>query len=155
MAPVGHDDDRLTVAGLLDEALMSGARVVAGGDHLDRELHWVLPLSEVLSRPDPLDGVAVYSRPEALLGNGGALAALAARGATTLVIDGAAPVDFPGRRLPGHLVVIEMAFPAGFAALNRLLAERALSREVHVMRYATHVHASLAGLFHRGAGLQC
>ena len=154
MAPVGHDDDRLTVAGLLDEALMSGARVVAGGDHLDRELHWVLPLSELLSRPDPLDGVAVYSRPEALLGNGGALAALAARGATTLVIDGAAPVDFPGRRLPGHLVVIEMAFPAGFAALNRLLAERALSREVHVMRYATHVHASLAGLFHRGAGLQ-
>ena len=47
-----------------------------------------------------------------------------------------------------------MGFPVGFAALNRLLAERALSQEVHVMRYSTHVHASLAGLFHRGAGLQ-
>ena len=154
MARVGHDDDRLTVAGLLDEALMSGARVIAGDDHLGSELHWVLTLSEVLCRPDPLDGVAVYSRGEALVGNGGALAALAARGASTLVIDGAVPVDFPTRRLPDRLVVIEIAFPVGFAALNRLLAERALSREVHVMRYATHVHASLAGLFHRGAGLQ-
>src|SRR6478609_5374753 len=51
--------DRLTVAGLLDESLMSGARVIAGQDHLGRELHWVLPLSEVLSRHEPLDGVAV------------------------------------------------------------------------------------------------
>ncbi|MGU3497840.1 PucR family transcriptional regulator [Mycobacterium sp. C31M] len=144
--------DRMTVAGLLDESLMSGARVIAGKDHTDRELHWVLPLSEVLSRHEALDGVAVYARPEALLGSAGALAALAARGATTLVVDGAVPADFPAA-LPGGLVVVEMAFPVGFTALNRLLAERSLSQEVHVMRYATHVHASLAGLFHRGAGL--
>ncbi len=52
------------------------------------------------------------------------------------------------------MVIIEMGLPVGFAVLNRLLAERALSQEVHVMRYSTHVHASLAGLFHRGAGLQ-
>jgi sugar diacid utilization regulator len=51
-------------------------------------------------------------------------------------------------------VIVEMSFPVGFAALNRLLAERALNQEVHVMRYSTHVHASLAGLFHRGAGLE-
>ncbi|CAM3572875.1 CdaR family transcriptional regulator [Mycolicibacterium frederiksbergense] len=153
MAAEHPHGDRMTVAGLLDESLMSGARVIAGQDHTDRELHWVLPLSEVLSRHEPLDGVAVYARPEALLGSAGALAALAARGATTLVVDGAVPADFPAT-LPAGLVVIEMAFPVGFTALNRLLAERALSQEVHVMRYATHVHASLAGLFHRGAGLQ-
>ena len=153
MAPEHPHGDRMTVAGLLDESLMSGARVVAGDDHLGRELHWVLPLSEVLSRHEPLDGVAVYARPEALLGTAGALAALAARGATTLVVDGSVPADFPSA-LPAGLVVVETAFPVGFTALNRLLAERALSQEVHVMRYATHVHASLAGLFHRGAGLQ-
>ncbi|MEH3132132.1 MAG: helix-turn-helix domain-containing protein [Mycolicibacterium neoaurum] len=153
MTPAHPHGDRMTVAGLLDESLMSGARVVAGQDHLDRELHWVLPLSEVLSRHEALDGVAVYARPEALLGSAGALAALAARGATTLVVDNSVPADFPAV-LPAGLVVIEMAFPVGFTALNRLLAERALSQEVHVMRYATHVHASLAGLFHRGAGLQ-
>ncbi len=149
-----HDHDRLTVAGLLDESLMSGARVVAGVDRLESELHWVLPLSEVLSRPDPLDGVAVYSRPEALLGAHSTLSALAARGATTVIVDGAVPADFPQVGLPTGLVIVETGFPVGFAALNRLLAERALSQEVHVMRYSTHVHSSLAGLFHRGAGLQ-
>jgi sugar diacid utilization regulator len=154
MTPERHDDNRMTVAGLLDETLMSGARVIVGTDRLDRELHWVLPLSEVMSRHDSLGGVAVYTRPEALLGAGGALAALAARGASTLLVDGAVPADFPPMGMPANLVVVEMAFPVGFAALNRLLAERALSQEVHVMRYATHVHASLAGLFHRGAGLQ-
>lgn len=151
-APV-DEDDRLTVAGLLDESLMSGARVLAGADRLHVELQWVLPLSEVLSRPDPLAGVAVYSRPEALIGKHGTLTALAARGATTLLIDGSAPAELTAA-LPPQLVVIELEFPVGFAALNRLLAERALNQEVHVMRYSTHVHASLAGLFHRGAGLQ-
>ena len=154
MTSTTHDSDRMTVAGLLDESLMAGARVIAGADRLDMELQWVLPLTEVLSRPDPLEGVAVYTRPEALLGCPGSLTALTARGATTLLVDGAAPADFGRSGLPAGLVVIEMALPVGFAALNRLLAERALSQEVHVMRYSTHVHASLAGLFHRGAGLQ-
>ncbi|MGD9513192.1 helix-turn-helix domain-containing protein [Mycolicibacterium austroafricanum] len=144
----------MTVAGLLDESLMSGAHVLTGADRLDQQVHWVLPLSEVMSRHDALDGVAVYTRPEALLGNGGTLAPLAARGATALLVDGTVPADFPTGAVPADMVVVEMAFPVGFAALNRLLAERALSQEVHAMRYATHVHASLAGLFHRGAGLQ-
>ncbi|CAN5474283.1 helix-turn-helix domain-containing protein [soil metagenome] len=154
MSEGSAEGGRLTVRGLLDESIMSQARVIVGDDRLDVELNWVLPLDEVLPRPDPLDAVAVYVRPEALIGNAGALSALSARGATTLLVDGAVPADFPRSRLPPNLVVIEMGFPVGFAALNRLLAERALSQEVHVMRYSTHVHESLAGLFHRGAGLQ-
>lgn len=154
MSATNADGDRLTVAGLLDETLMAGARVLAGADRLHVELHWVLPLTEVLSRPDPLNGVAVYSRPEALLGNHGALTALTARGATTLLVDGTLPAEFATSALPTELVVVETGFPVGFGPLNRLLAERTLNREVHVMRYSTHVHASLAGLFHRGAGLK-
>lgn len=148
-----HDDDRMTVAGLLDESVMADARVIAGDDRLDEELQWVLPLSEVLTRPDPLDAVGVYTRPDALRTSYSALPALLARGATALLVDGSVPADLPPEALPAQLPVIEMGYPVGFAALNRLLAERALSREVHVMRYSTHVHASLAGLFHRGAGL--
>ena len=154
MSEHGSDSDRLTVSGLLDESLMAGARVLSGADHVLAELHWVLPLAEVLWRTDSLEGIAVYTRAEALLGNRGALAALTARGATTLLVDGAVPAAFLQSSLPSDLVIVEMAFPVGFAALNRLLAERALNQEVHVMRYSTHVHASLAGLFHRGAGLQ-
>ncbi|OBB28605.1 PucR family transcriptional regulator [Mycolicibacterium peregrinum] len=146
------DTGRMTIQGLLDEALMSGARVVAGTDRLGMELSWVLPLNEVLSQHDPLDAVAVYTRPESLTANGAALSALAARGATTLLVDGVVPPDLGP--VPDRLVIVELGIPVGFAALNRLLAERALSQEVHVMRYSTQVHASLAGLFHRGAGLQ-
>ncbi|OCB48790.1 PucR family transcriptional regulator [Mycobacterium vulneris] len=146
------DTGRMTIQGLLDEALMSGARIVTGTDRLDLELSWVLPLNEVLSQHDPLDAVAVYARPESLAAGTAALSALAARGATTLLVDGVVPPDLGP--VPDRLVIIELGIPVGFAALNRLLAERALSQEVHVMRYSTQVHASLAGLFHRGAGLQ-
>jgi sugar diacid utilization regulator len=154
MSEASNEDRRLTARGLLEESLMSQAQVIAGEDRLDVPLSWVLPLDEVLSRPDPLHAVAVYARPEALVGNAGAVSALNARGATALLVDGAVPADFPRSGLPLNLVVIEMGFPIGFAAVNRLLAERSLSQEVHVMRYSTHVHESLAGLFHRGAGLE-
>jgi sugar diacid utilization regulator len=153
-AATAGDGDRMTVQGLLDELLMSGARVVAGADRLDRALTWVLPLTELPPGSDPLHAVGVYARPEALPGSRGTLSALAARGATTLVVDGALPSDFPQSGLPAGLVVIEMASPVGFAALNRLLAERSMSYELHVMRYSKQVHASLAGLFRRGAGLE-
>ncbi|MDY6995414.1 MAG: helix-turn-helix domain-containing protein [Actinomycetota bacterium] len=147
------DPARMTVRGLLDESLLAGARVVSGADQLDRPLSWVLPLDEVMSAPQPLDGVAAYTRPDALAGTDWSLSALAARGATALVVDGSLPPDSLRHEPPAGPVVIEMGMPVGFAALNRLLAERTLSQEVHVMRYSTHVHGSLAGLFHRGAGL--
>ncbi len=148
------DGDQMTIRGLLDESLMSGARVIAGADRLDQALTWVLPLAELPPPPDPLDALAVYVRPEALRDSRPTLAALAARGASTLLLDGALPSDFPHGQLSAGLVVIEMASPVGFAPLNRLLAERSLSQELHVMRYSTQVHASLAGLFRRGAGLE-
>ena len=71
MTEASTEDGRMTVHGLLDESLMSQASVIAGDDRLDEPLNWVLPLDEVLSRPDPLDAVAVYARPEALIGNAG------------------------------------------------------------------------------------
>jgi sugar diacid utilization regulator len=153
-ATTAADGDRMTIQGLLDESLMSGAHVVAGADRLDRALNWVLPLHEVPPVPEPVDALAVYARPQALRGSRAALSALADRGVTALVVDGALPSDFPRSGLPAAMVVIEMASPVGFAALNRLLAERSLTYELHVMRYSSHVHHSLAGLFRRGAGLE-
>lgn len=148
------EGNRLTIQRLLDEPLMSGARVVAGAERLDHELTWMLPLTEVPPWPDPLGNVALYARPEALHANSTMLTSIAGRGATMLVVDGPIPADLPRAGLPGGLVVIEMSLPVGFAALNRLLAEWTLSQELQVMRYSAHVHASLAGLFHRGAGLK-
>ena len=142
---------RLTVRGLLDEPLMADARIVQGDDALDRALTWVLPLGEVVGRYDELAGVAVYVRPEMLVANLQAVSAVAARGAACLVVDGALPATIAS--WPPGLPVVELDLPVGFAALNRLLAERSLMQEVHVMRYSAHVHSVLAGLLHRGAGL--
>ena len=84
----------------------------------------MLPLNEVLSQPDPLDAVAVYARPEALVGNTGALSALTARGATTLVVDGSVPADIARSGLPQGLVVIEAIARAGWhVAGHRLILE--------------------------------
>ncbi|MBH0121914.1 PucR family transcriptional regulator [Rhodococcus sp. NPDC003382] len=142
---------RLTVRGLLEEPLMAGARVAPDGADLDRVLSWILPLGEVVGRYDDLAGVAVYVRPEALAANAHAMPAVAARGAAALVVDGALPAAITS--WPPGLPVVELDLPVGFAALNRLLAERSLMQEVHVMRYSAHVHSTLAGLLHRGAGL--
>jgi sugar diacid utilization regulator len=148
-----ESSSRLTGRGLLDEALMAGASVVSGDASLERPLNWALPFGEVMGRYDDLNGVAVYARPEAVAGNPQALAALAARGAAALIIDGALPAVIAEMDPPAGMAVVEMSFPIGFAALNRLLAERSLNQEVHVMRYSSHVHSTLAGLLHRGAGM--
>ena len=143
---------RLTVQGLLDEKLMAGARVVSGDVHLDRMLDWVLPLSEVTGNYDDLSSIGVYTRPEFLTSERRVLEILAERKAVALIVDGPyAPST--GVSVPAGLVVVQLPLPVGYFALNRLLAERALNQEVHVMRYSSHVHTSLASLLHRGAGM--
>ena len=144
---------RLTLAGLLDEPLMEGARVVAGTAATDTPVTWALPFTEVMSRYDDLTATVVYSRPESLAAKPSSLGSLLARGAPAVIVDGPLPSTMTADSFPTGLVVVEMGFPIGFGPLNRLLAERALTQEVHVMRYATHVHQSLAGMLHRGAGM--
>jgi len=144
------DDERLSLRGLLEEPLLASARVLSGTDALSGPVTWCLPWGEVMSRPDSLAEVAVYTRLETLSAPGRELESLVARGAGVLLVDGSAPV---GITWPTGLTVVELGFPVGFTALNRLLAERALTQEAHVMRYALTVHQSLAGLLHRGAGL--
>ncbi|WAM17876.1 PucR family transcriptional regulator [Rhodococcus sp. JS3073] len=144
------EDERLSLRGLLEEPLLASARLLSGTDALSGPVTWCLPWGEVMSRPDSLAEVAVYTRPETLSAHGRELESLVARGAGVLLVDGSAPADTVW---PTGLTVVELGFPVGFTALNRLLAERALTQEAHVMRYALTVHQSLAGLLHRGAGL--
>ncbi|WP_063130887.1 PucR family transcriptional regulator [Nocardia fusca] len=150
--PPDPDDHRLSLRGLLEEPLLASARILSGTgpDTAAGPVSWCLPWGEVMSRPDSLAGAAVYTRPETLPAPGRELASLVARGARVLIVDGSAPT---GMVWPDGLTVVELSFPVGFTALNRLLAERTLTQEAHVMRYALTVHQSLAGLLHRGAGL--
>nr|WP_308192038.1 helix-turn-helix domain-containing protein [Gordonia zhenghanii] len=114
---------------------------------------WALPLAEVMVRYDRLDATIVYARPESLAAKASTFTSLLSRGSSALLVDGPFPTSIDSDDVPDGLTVIEVPLPIGFAALNRLLAERTLTQEVHVMRYASHVHQSLAGLLHRGAGM--
>lgn len=73
MAATPTDSERMTVAGLLDGSLMSGARAWSRAPTASVELSWVLPLSEVLTQHDPLDAVASMLRAaRVMVGNGAA-----------------------------------------------------------------------------------
>ncbi|MDI9915962.1 helix-turn-helix domain-containing protein [Rhodococcus sp. IEGM 1379] len=142
--------ERLSLGGLLEEPIFDRSRILAGSDHMDSAVTWCLPWDEVLSRPDSLAGVVVYTRPESLSGAELKLKSLLARGAGAVIVDGTAPASTVW---PPSLPAVELAFPVGFTVLNKLLAERALTQEAHVMRYGVMVHQSLAALLHRGAGV--
>nr|WP_070380985.1 helix-turn-helix domain-containing protein [Rhodococcus sp. WMMA185] len=149
-ATSSEDNERLSVRGLLEEPLMASARVLSGREGLGAAVTWCLPWGEVMGRRDSLSDVAVYARPETLSAHLTELETVVTRGASVLVVDGPAPTEISW---PAALTVVELERSVGFTALNRLLAERALTQEAHVMRYAVSVHQSLAGLLHRGAGL--
>ncbi|MEV6140037.1 helix-turn-helix domain-containing protein [Nocardia sp. NPDC051990] len=144
------ETERLSIRGLLEEPVFANGRILSGEGHLDRPVTWCLPWDEVLSRPDSLVEVAVYVRSDALANYRGNLSSLAARGAAVLIIDGVAPEN---SRWSDEVPVFEIGSPVGFTAMNRLLAERALTQEAHVMRYGVMVHQALVTLLHRGAGL--
>ena len=101
---------RLTLAGLLDEPLMEGARVVAGTAATDTPVTWALPFTEVMSRYDDLTATVVYSRPESLAAKPSSLGSLLARGAPAVIVDGPLPSTMTADSFPTGLVVVEMGF---------------------------------------------
>ena len=76
------EDERLSLRGLLEEPLLASARLLSGTDALSGPVTWCLPWGEVLSRPDSLAEVAVYTRPETLSAHGRELESLVARAPT-------------------------------------------------------------------------
>ena len=85
------EDERLSLRGLLEEPLLASARLLSGTDAQSGPVTWCLPWGEVMSRPDSLAEVAVYTRPETLSAPGRELESLVARGAGVLLVDGSAP----------------------------------------------------------------
>ncbi|TNC23434.1 PucR family transcriptional regulator [Amycolatopsis alkalitolerans] len=134
MLPAEHSP--LTFARLLQERLFRDA-VVAGDT--DRPITWCLAWDEI---DGPLEDVLVYA-------HAGQLdpAAVRKRGVVALIVAGATEVpelDVPVAIVPERITYREV---------GRLVAELALARETHVLRYGLTVHRSLAELLYRGAGL--
>jgi sugar diacid utilization regulator len=142
-----------TLAHLLEERLLRGARVLSGEDRLERPVRWCHALTDVM-RDDgaDLDGVAVLAD----------LAELDAQHWTDLVRSGCAAILVRGdgdvrppplSRVSHPPVVVQVPSSVARAALVELVATLSLAHQTHVLQYGQRVHSTLAQLLHRGAGL--
>jgi sugar diacid utilization regulator len=154
--PHTHSDDALTLARLLQEPPLRRARIHAGRTAAVTRLEWVTPWSVAAAEEGLLTGVLVHAHATELAEEGvdvaGAAAALARREAAALLVDGhqAGPGDAGAA---GHLPLATTPDVVPFAVVSRLVADLALARETHVLRYGLTVHRALAELLYRGAEL--
>jgi len=143
--------DPLTVGRLLEERVLRQSVVLHGDDgDLGASVEWVHSLHD-LDRPyHELAGVAVTARSTEL--DAPTLTQLgAAEVSAVFLVD--APESLPYDVPPGAPVVL--AVPPGVTArvVAELAARLALAYDSHVLRYAQHVHTSLAEQLHRAAGV--
>ncbi len=160
---VGDVHEPLTLRVLLEEPLLRGSQVHAGPDDLDCRVDWCLPLSEAraeaLNGPESLNGVAVVGAAELFeTGPEGAadtLGRLAGAGASALVLP--APLSCPEwvGPLAADFRIPLVLLPEGatFRRLSRLVGEKSLTRDAHVLAYGLSVQRELADVLYRGAGL--
>lgn len=142
-----------TIRGLLDERLLRAAEVVIGDDLVDRPVQWCHPLSAVL-RDDggDLSGVVVLADAAEL--DDRLWTQLAGSGCAAVFVRserGVRPTSLP--RGLGDLVVVHVPTTISRRAVIELVATVSLAHQAHVLQYGQRVHASLAQLLHRGAGL--
>ena len=142
-----------TLHRLLQERLLRGSRVLAGETRLSRPVRWCHSLQDVMSDGQPdLDGVVVladaaeldHQRWADLMSSN--CAAIFVRGRT------AVPASVSARA-PHQPVVVELPDGVPRTAVLELVAVLSLAHHAHVLEYGQQVHAALARLLHRGAGL--
>lgn len=142
-----------TIRRLLDERLLRGAQVVLGDDLVDRPVQWCHVLTSVL-REDGTDLAGVV-----VLADAGELddriwAQLAGSGCAAVFVRSSRavrPTSLPQRL--GDLVVVQLPTTVSRRAVVELVATLSLAHQTHVLQYGQRVHATLAQLLHRGAGL--
>ncbi|WP_409332550.1 PucR family transcriptional regulator [Trujillonella humicola] len=153
--PHAHSDDALTLARLLQEPALRRARIHAGRAGAVTRLDWVVPWGAAQT-DEPLSGVLVHAHAADLAEEGTTLeraaARLADRGAAALLVDGH-PAGPACAGAAARMPLATMAETVPFAVVSRLVAELALARETHDLRYGLQVHRALAELLYRGAEL--
>jgi sugar diacid utilization regulator len=142
-----------TIGRLLDERVLRGAEVLLGDDLLDRPVQWCHALSSVL-RDDggDLSGVVVLADAAEL--DDRLWTQLAGSGCAAVFVRsdrGVRPRSLPPRL--GDLVVVHVPTSVSRRAVIELVATVSLAHQTHVLQYGQRVHATLAQLLHRGAGL--
>ncbi len=151
------EHDELTLGRLLQERLLRCASPVSPADRadpaerahradaLDRPVTWCLPWADAVQSRRGLSGVVVYAHPDEF-----ELASLPSLAPATAVLVAGEP---DGGATTYDVPVLYVGEKVSYGEVSRLVAELALARETHVLRYGLTVHRSLVELLYRGAGL--
>jgi sugar diacid utilization regulator len=152
------DHDRVTLGALLEEPLLRSSTVVAPADALERPVSWCLPWS-VAARgaevgQDMLVHVDEDLSPAVVEALCREVPTLHARGVAALAVNASEPGELlRDAALAAGLPLLGLPEQTAHLALSRLVAEKNLANEAHVLRYGVTVHHALGEVLYRGAGL--
>ena len=159
MTPAQHGDhERVTLRSLLEEPLLRSSTLVADDDALDRPVSWCLSWSVATRGAEAVQHTLVHVDEDLSPAVVDALCqempSLRARSVTALAVN----ASEPGERLrtaacATGLPLLGLPEQTAHLALSRLVAEKNLANEAHVLRYGVTVHHALGEVLYRGAGL--
>ncbi|GEM_PF-1363186 len=152
------DHERVTLGSLLEEPLLCSSSLFAAADALERPASWCLPWSVAARGAEAVQHALIHvdedlspSLVDALCRE---LPTLRARGACALAVNTTEPGE--SLRQAAHvagLPLLGLPEQTTHLALSRLVAEKNLANEAHVLRYGVTVHHALGEVLYRGAGL--
>lgn len=146
----GDPDERLTLGRLIQERLLRRVSPALPAVYAERLVTWCLPWVDAAVSTEDLAGVVLYARSGEF--DAAARAEAAERGAVAVII-ASAPEGARSAELSAEPPLLYAGAQVSFRDLSRLIADLALARETHVLRYGLNVHRSLVELLYRGAGL--
>lgn len=154
-----QEPEAVTLGRLLEEPLLRSATLCTGGEEaLDRLVGWCLPWSVATRGSEGVQQVLVHLAEEPSDSETAdlcrAISTLAARGAAGVAINGAEPCpDVVRAAGKANLPLLALPDQTSHLALSRLVAEKNLANEAHVLQYGVTVHHALGEVLYRGAGL--
>jgi sugar diacid utilization regulator len=152
------DHERVTLGALLEEPLLRSCTVVAAAAELERPVSWCLPWSVATRGAETGQHMLIHVDEDLSPAVTDALCreipALQARGVSALAVNASEPGE-PLRKAAcaAGLPLLGLPEHTAHLALSRLVAEKNLAREAHVLRYGVTVHHALGEVLYRGAGL--
>ena len=152
------DHERVTLGSLLEEPLLRSATVVADDEALERPVSWCLPWSVATRGTEAVQHTLVHVDEELSPTVVDALCrevpGLHARSVTALAVNSTEPGDLLRKAAwAAGLPLLGLSEQTSHLALSRLVAEKNLANEAHVLRYGVTVHHALGEVLYRGAGL--
>ena len=150
--------ERVTLGSLLREPLLRSATVIAADDALERLVSWCLPWSVATRGTEAVQHTLVHADEELAPALVGALCRempmLRARNVSALAVNACEPGESLRKAaFAAGLPLLGLPEQTAHLALSRLVAEKNLANEAHVLRYGVTVHHALGEVLYRGAGL--